>query len=312
MHCWDSPRRDAAQGCEQYGIELRFRPVRQPNYGGHIERLLGTFAREIHTRAKELLGKLEDLLSHPRIQRMPDLLIVGETNNGKSVLVKRFQQLHPATDDPSGEGATIPVLLIQAPPVPQELRLYHSILEALACPYRPSESAARKLPQVMNLLRRVGLRMLVIDEIHHILAGPISSQRQMLNVLKYLGNELQIPLVGVGTKDAIRAVQTDPQLANRFEPAALPRWDLDRDYLKLLASFERALPLREPSNLSEPSLATRLLAMSEGTIGELSSLLTAAAMHAVRIGRERIDGTLLSELDWTPPSERKRQVERMV
>jgi putative transposase len=37
------------QGCEQYGIELLFRPVRQPHYGGHIERLMGTFAREIHT-----------------------------------------------------------------------------------------------------------------------------------------------------------------------------------------------------------------------------------------------------------------------
>ena len=35
--------------CQQYGIELLFRPVRQPQYGGHIERLMGTFAREIHT-----------------------------------------------------------------------------------------------------------------------------------------------------------------------------------------------------------------------------------------------------------------------
>jgi transposase InsO family protein len=37
------------QACEQYGIGLLFRPVRQPHYGGHIERLMGTFAREIHT-----------------------------------------------------------------------------------------------------------------------------------------------------------------------------------------------------------------------------------------------------------------------
>ena len=37
------------QACEQHAIELLFRPVRQPHYGGHIERLMGTFAREIHT-----------------------------------------------------------------------------------------------------------------------------------------------------------------------------------------------------------------------------------------------------------------------
>ena len=225
-----------------------------------------------YTRAKELLEKMEDLLSHPRVQRMPNLLIVGETNNGKSVLAKRFQYLHPASDNAAGDGVIVPVLLIQAPPVPEELRFYHSILQALACPYRPGDSAARKLPLVLTILRNAGLRMLIIDELHHILAGPISRQRQMLNVVKYIGNELQVPIVGVGTRDAIRAIQTDPQLANRFEPAALSNWTLDRDYLKLLASFERALPLREPSRLWEAPLTARLLAMSEGTIGELSSL----------------------------------------
>lgn len=36
------------KSCLMYGINLEFRPVKQPRYGGHIERLLGTFAREIH------------------------------------------------------------------------------------------------------------------------------------------------------------------------------------------------------------------------------------------------------------------------
>ncbi|MCO1334539.1 DDE-type integrase/transposase/recombinase [Microbulbifer sp. OS29] len=36
------------KSCLAYGINLEFRPVRQPRYGGHIERLLGTLLREIH------------------------------------------------------------------------------------------------------------------------------------------------------------------------------------------------------------------------------------------------------------------------
>lgn len=67
--------------------------------------------------------------------------------------------------------------------------------------------------QVMKVLRAARLCMLIIDEIHHIIAGYITKQRVFLNVLKYLANELQIPLVGVGTADAVRALQTDPQLA---------------------------------------------------------------------------------------------------
>lgn len=36
------------QSCLAYGIHLEFRPVKQPRYGGHIERMLGTLLREIH------------------------------------------------------------------------------------------------------------------------------------------------------------------------------------------------------------------------------------------------------------------------
>lgn len=36
------------RACENYGIQIAWRPVKQPWYGAHIERLLGTFAREVH------------------------------------------------------------------------------------------------------------------------------------------------------------------------------------------------------------------------------------------------------------------------
>lgn len=36
------------RSCMNYGVELQFRPVKRPRYGGHIERLLGTFLAEIH------------------------------------------------------------------------------------------------------------------------------------------------------------------------------------------------------------------------------------------------------------------------
>jgi putative transposase len=36
------------RGCEQHGIALSWRPVREPHYGAHIERLMGTFMRMVH------------------------------------------------------------------------------------------------------------------------------------------------------------------------------------------------------------------------------------------------------------------------
>lgn len=37
------------RACQQYGVNVEWRPVARPNFGGHIERLLGTLAKEIHS-----------------------------------------------------------------------------------------------------------------------------------------------------------------------------------------------------------------------------------------------------------------------
>jgi hypothetical protein len=84
------------------------------------------------------------------------------------------------------------------------------------------------------------------------------------------------------------------------------------DFQTLLASFERTLPLRPPSLLAQERLAAKLLSMSEGTIGELSRLLIAAASEAIRGGQERIDEATLRRLNWQPPSERKRRAEGLL
>jgi DNA transposition AAA+ family ATPase len=257
-----------------------------------------------YTRAQAILTKLEDLLAYPRQPRMPNLLLYGETGNGKTFIVNRFVQRHPADDNPEGEAASVPVLAIQAPPLPSESRLYDAILEALFAPYKSRDQVAKKQFQVLRLLRAVNTRMVIIDELHHALVGPANQQRVVMNALKYLSNELQIPLVGVGTREAIRAIQADPQLASRFHRVELTTWRMDREYRKLLASFERMLPLKQPSQLHKEPLATQLLAMTEGTIGELSTLLKAAAISAVRSGIEHIDAEVLAAVDWEPPSVR--------
>jgi hypothetical protein len=263
-----------------------------------------------YTRAKQVLGKLESLLTHPKQHRMPNLLLVGDTNNGKTSIISRFEKLHPEHEHPDGDRLCLPVLYIQAPPVPDEARFYNGVLEKLGAPYRSADRIDKKQFQCIRILSKVETKILIIDEIQHILAGNQSRQRNFLNTIKYLGNELQIPIVGVGTKDAFNAIQTDPQLSNRFDPAILPRWEMNSEYLKLLASFERMIPLRKQSKLVEKDLALKVLNLSEGTIGEVSSLLGKAAVKAIETGGECISPKLIDSLDWTRPSERKWRASR--
>ena len=257
--------------------------------------------------AQQILEQLENLLTHPKSHRMPNLLIIGDTNNGKTMLVKRFCNRHKPDDNPDGEAAVVPVLFVQAPPMPDESRFYNAILELLFAPYKPGDRADRKQFQTIKLLKAVGLKMLVIDEIHHILAGTMTKQKVFLNVIKYLGNELEVPIVGVGTRDAFRAIQTDPQLSNRFDRVLLPRWSNDEEYLSLLATFERAIPLRHPSNLVDGALADKIYSMSEGYLGDISSLVVDAAVKAVETGQEKIDKKILDRIGWVAPSDRRKE-----
>lgn len=263
-----------------------------------------------YPRAQEVMGKLEDLLRHPREARMPSMLLIGGTNNGKTRLVRNFAQRHPVQENPDGEHVIAPVLYVQAPPSPSEAGFYAEILNTLF-ERVPTSSTDAKRAQVVKVLRGVQLKVLVVDEMHNILAGASVKQQQFLNMIKFLSNVLEVSIVGCGTGDLLRAVSVDPQIQNRFSPELLPKWQMNKEFRQLLMSFERILPLREPSSLHERVLARKLLAMSEGSIGELSMLLNLAAAHSIRKGGEQITADVLNACGYVSPSDRTRQAARV-
>jgi hypothetical protein len=257
-----------------------------------------------YTRAVQAVDKLQWLLRHPKRLRMPNLLIVGPTNNGKTMITEKFRRDHGGAASSDAQGDVIPVLRVQMPNAADPRRFYHSILATLGAPERPTDTLAKKEQQAVHLLRNTRVQLLIIDEIHNVLAGSAVQLNQMLNLLRYLGNELQIPLVAVGVKEALQAIHSDDQLANRFEPFPLPRWKHDEELHNLLASFERVLPLRRRSFLTNPVFVRRIVALSEGILGEIVTLLTRAAERAVRTGTECIETAALDHIDYMPPSQR--------
>ena len=261
-----------------------------------------------YPHARTVIDHLESLLSWPDRQRMPNLLLLGPTNNGKSMIIEKFRRTHPPIS--LSDREQIPVLCVQMPPDPSPGRFYLALLIALGTPTRPRNRVHELEQQALMLLRVTGVRMLIIDELHNVLAGRDNVRREFLNVLRFLGNELRIPLVAVGTRDAYLAIRTDPQLENRFHPVTLPVWTNTADTRSLLASFTTSFPLRKPSHLTSPEMTDYLLTRSEGTIGELTTLLTAAAVTAVDSGEEAITSSVLSRTPYLGPTERRRQFER--
>ncbi|WP_443703148.1 TniB family NTP-binding protein [Promicromonospora umidemergens] len=261
-----------------------------------------------YSRATAALDRLETLYAWPGKQRMPNLLLIGPTNNGKSMIIEKFRRLHPPTSHSDREQ--MPVLAVQMPSEPSVIRFYVALLAAMGAPLRTRQRLADLEQAALSLLRAVEVRVLVIDELHNVLAGRGEARREFLNLIRFLGNELRIPLVGVGTREAYLAIRSDDQLENRFEPFTLPRWEPDEEARSLLASFAAAFPLRRRSTIATEDMARYLLTRSEGTIGELAHLLTDAAVAAIESGEEAINQRTLLMAPYVGPTERRRMFER--
>lgn len=260
-----------------------------------------------YTRAKDILARMEDLLNHPPIPRMPNMLLVAPSNNGKTQILTHFHEKHPANSNAGGDASIVPVVRVQAPTGPDIGDLCKRALIELNAPYREKATPPERVDAVKKIFKRVGVRMLIIDEIHDMLTGGAVKQRAYRAAIKDLGNALMIPIVAAGIEEAYTVFATDPQLSNRFDPEFLPLWQPDMDTARFLTTLEQRLPLRKPSTLKAPELLQRIVFMSEGPIGEIHAVVKAAAIQAIRTGAEQITLKILDELRWKKPSERKNR-----
>ena len=248
-----------------------------------------------YTRAEEVLVRMGELLAYPPRDRMPALLLFGATGMGKTRIVQRFLREHGSHFDPQRGTTRLPVVALQMPPTPHERDFYEEVLVAMEAVLPVKLSVSNLRQRVRVLARQLGVRMLIIDEIHSMLSGTFREQRIFLNALRFLANDLHLPLVCVGTPEAKQALMTDQQLADRFEARELPAWRDDTTFHQLLASFGASLPLRQASGLRELGLRKRILSLSEGITVRICRLLEEAAVQAIVSGRERIELETLSE-----------------
>ncbi|WP_370881130.1 TniB family NTP-binding protein [Rhizobium mesoamericanum] len=164
------------------------------------------------------------LLDHPRGTRMPSIAIYGDSGMGKTMIMKRFRDQHPPSFNSVTGKVKTPVLAMEMTSRPGERRFYAELLTLLGAPQRPRTDIAQMEQAALRIMEAIGVQVLVIDEVHNILAGTYREQRIVLNTLRFLSNRLQISLVCFGVNDAREAIGGDVQLARRFEQFTLSRW----------------------------------------------------------------------------------------
>ena len=264
-----------------------------------------------YPRSQEVLNSLEDLMCYPKTDRMPNLLIVGDSNNGKTKILKQFLKRYPFDIDEDTALNIQPVVMVSAPSKPDENSFYIRMLQELHTPYVKNESASVKRERIIRVLKKRQTRMLIIDEIQHLIAGSLNAQRNLLNAIKDLSNTLQIPIVGAGIEDAFNAIQVDSQLANRFQLEVLPRWKINtlddtKNFARLIASIEQSLILPEASYLYKKPYLEKIHYLSEGLIGEVFQILRKLAIFSIKNDQTCINEDTFDSVTLSTPSNRRK------
>ena len=269
-----------------------------------------------YDRAVVIRAQMDALLRHPKTHRMPNLALIGDTNNGKTMLLRNFCKRHNPPEDPNAEKTILPVLYIQTPPAPDEGRLYYVMLDRLCAAGSPREPEDSKLRRLQIILRHLETRMILLDDFFNIGAGTPTKRRIFLNALRNLSNTLQMPFVVSGIPETLNALSTDPSISNRFKPAFLPRWKEANmeEFASFVASIESTLLLKNKCDLINVPALKSLLILGEGLLGEIVEILKLLAEAAIRSGDEFIDAGMLTKqnlkrLGWVMPSDRSRHFE---
>jgi Cdc6-like AAA superfamily ATPase len=160
-------------------------------------------------RAKVALERLQFLCEHPPSTRPPGLAIYAPSGMGKTMLVEKFRRTNPPTVDTVGGAETVPVLSISLSSKPSERRVYAQLLSGSGASLRHAMTLVEMEVRALLILKQLKVRVIVIDEVHNLLAGSPREQRVILQLFRHLSNELKASLVFLGIADAREAIAGD-------------------------------------------------------------------------------------------------------
>ena len=250
--------------------------------------------------ANKVLLKMQDIFNAPKSIRSRGMLLYGDSNNGKTAILKKFYRNFSKDEYIDEDGDLIhlmPIVYVISESSSDESVMFSKILSAMNVPVNHKEKVTKKKEEVIYNLGIMKTKLIIIDEIQNVLQGPYNKMTQLITSLKTLNNTTAIPIILAGTQDAMSAISIDNQTKSRFKPLELPNWNNDENFSRFITTIEAMLPLKKAPNLYQNyELLTYLHELSNGCIGEVIDILKDASIYAIRTKSERITKKEIKEI----------------
>lgn len=248
---------------------------------------------------KDAFLALQDCMNAAPSTKPRGLIIAGEADTGKSRTMLAFRDLNPPQIDLRTEYAEFPAIYLTSPDNPDPVVLLKKILIELGHPLRYNPSPADLRSHVIMMLKACRVGTVMIDEVHDIQRDARMNPKivNFLIFMKSLINETGRPFVVGGTHEVIDLIATEDQVAGRLSTVVKLKPFTLAEFVKVLLSFERMLPLRRVSAFREnEDVIQALYSLSQGYIGRLNYLLHDACQVAIESGDERISAFTIDKV----------------
>jgi len=231
-------------------------------------------------------------------------LLLGESGTGKTWLAQHLASLYfqdgKGIDSPNTNN---PVLLVNTPSIPTLKGLAEEILLALHDPLYCRGTASDKRQRALGLIKKCRVKLIVFDEFQHFLDhGWYNSLTSVTDWLKRFIDDAGIPCLLMGLPRCEEILQANEQLRRRFSTTLeLPVFSIDtndaeREFRAILNQIDRSLPTERKSGLAESDFARRLYFASNGLLGYLRKIITAAFEVTVQENRSMVDMQILEKV----------------
>ncbi|MGH1448800.1 MAG: TniB family NTP-binding protein [Pseudomonadaceae bacterium] len=210
-------------------------------------------------------------------------LVLGPPRSGKTEVSNLLIEDFAAAE---GDGArSVPLIRIVTPVRPTKKTMAEAIVGALDARNYGRLTADQLTVRVKFLLKAVGTRVILFDEVQHIVERNLpKSWYEVADWLKTLSDELNITLVLFGLPSARQMIDVNSQLRDRSDPAYLLypyNWNHQEDvgeFCRCLLAAGQSLSDQQWAvpDFAEMDVVRRFYAASGGRYGMVVKLLDTA------------------------------------
>ena len=249
--------------------------------------------------ALELIGEAHrnQGRKHPR----KGVMLVGPSRAGKTKTIELYRQKYP--DDVVDGKPRRRVIVLSFPSTVSTSGVMSDLLRDMGDPIPERGSVAERIDRFRNLLKALGVEVLIFDEAHHLVEGRADTVAlEISRWLKGLMDRYDLAIVLAGTESVRRATSLNDEVTNRFfaphtlqqfgdATAAKPTGStvIQLGALRVaLHAIAKHFSVTRSVDLDTTVMAQRFNLACDGLIGNIIDTIQKAGEYAINDDRETI------------------------